>query len=385
MKKEMALILAGGRGTRMNILCQNRPKPLLPVAGNFRVIDFTLSNCINSKIGSIAVVVDHLREKVVDYTSEWHYRNGGDSRRQILAPQSGSYRGTADAVYRNLDILKQSEAEKVLILSGDHIYKMDYRKMMAFHDQMKAEVTVGVIRVPVEESHRFGTVSINAENRILEFKEKSASSWSNLASMGIYIFSREMLMKRLEEDARNPDSIHDFGYSLLPQMVKNDRVFAYQFNQYWRDIGTVEAYYEANMELLESSPGFTLDSRWPVLSQNIDMPENLKNPGGEVVNSLVSPGCVIKGRVENSILSTGVYVAEHALVKNSLMMAGVSIGDHSTVDKCILDEGVNIGNFCYLGPEGNNSAKTPEIIVLGGEVRVPDTTAIGRKCPVVSG
>jgi glucose-1-phosphate adenylyltransferase len=385
MKNEIAMILSGGRGKRMDLLCQNRPKPLLPVAGSFRVMDFTLSNCIHSQIEDIAVLVDYLRDQIAGYTIEWQAKNGGSANFRILPPQIGSYTGTANAVYQNLSVLKKSSAEKVLILAGDHIYKMDYRKMTAFHDMMKADVTVGVIRVPVEETHRFGTVTVNAENRISEFKEKSARACSNLASMGIYIFNRDLLAQRLEEDARNPDSLHDFGYSILPQMVENDRVFACEFNGYWQDIGTVEAFYEANMEIIGGHPRFSLDNNWPVLNYNYNLPMTVKTQEGKVVNSLVSQGCVIKGLVENSILSPGVYIDEQAIVRNSLLMANVSVGYHSIIDKCILDEGANIGEFCYIGSDGIPLPGKPEITVLGKDVKVPGTAAIGHKYRAASG
>ncbi len=383
-KKEVALILAGGRGKRMDILCYLRPKPVLPFAGKFRVIDFASSNCIHSRISDIGVLVDYQRGPMAEYLSEWHSVNGGGANLRILPPKVDSYAGTADAVYQNLDYLEKQDSDTVLILAGDHVYKMDYRQMMAFHHRMKADATVGVVRVPLEETHRFGTVTVDAEGRIQEFKEKSSASRSNTASMGIYIFNKDRLARRLGEDAGESGSLHDFGYNILPRMVKTDRVFAYEFQGYWHDIGTVEAYYEANMELLVPRPRFTLDSDWPILHEsNILTVRTSKELS--VVNSLVSPGCAIGGRIENSVLSPGVHIAEQAIVKNSVLMAGASIGYHSIVEGCIIDEYVNIGEYCYIGFGAGLSPVNREITVLGKDVTVPDRTAIGRNCSVRPG
>jgi glucose-1-phosphate adenylyltransferase len=322
---------------------------------------------------------------MLDYLKEWHAVNGGTIGIGVLPPMVGSYAGTADAVYQNIDYLEKQGNDTVLILAGDHVYKMDYRKMIAFHHIMKADVTVGVVRVPVEETHRFGTVTVDAKNRIKEFKEKSSSSQSNLASMGIYVFNKDLLVRCLDEDAKEPGSLHDFGYVILPQMVKSDRVFAYEFNGYWRDIGNVEAYYEANMELLVPQPRFSLNSNWPILSESSRLPICRESKEGNIVNSMVSPGCVIKGHVENSVLSPGVHVEERAIVRDSVVMSDASIGYHSVVDSCILDERVNIGKFCYVGFGAGLSPGNMEITVLGKDVIVPDRTAIGRNCRVRPG
>jgi glucose-1-phosphate adenylyltransferase len=385
MKNEVALILAGGRGKRMDILCSLRPKPVLPFAGKFHVIDFTYSNCVHSEISDVAVLVDYQRGHMADYLSDWHSLYGNTTSLSILPPKVDTYAGTADAVYQNLDYLEKQESDAVIILAGDHIYKMDYRKMMAFHRLMRAEVSVGVVRVPLEEIHRFGMVTVNAAGRIEEFKEKSSASRSNLASMGIYIFNKDLLAKRLQEDAAESGSLHDFGYNILPRMVKADRVFAYEFKGYWHDIGTVASYYEANMELLVPRPRFTLDSDWPILHESNMLSVCRKGKEGSILNSLISPGCDIRGQVENSVLSPGVHVAEQAVVKNSVIMADASIGFHSIVNGCIVDEGVNIGKFCYVGFGTGVLPGKPEITVLGKEVTVPDRTAIGHNCSIPPG
>ena len=382
LKRVVAMILAGGRGKRMDLLCHLRPKPALPFAGKLRVIDFSLSNCIHSQVRNVAVLVDYQRSYMTDYLREWAVANGGSARVSVLPPAAGSYAGTADAVYRNLARLDTQKSDRALVIAGDHIYRMDYRKMLDFHEKVKADATVGVIRVPIGETHRFGTVVIDAESKIQEFAEKASRPLSTLASMGIYVFNTDVLVKRLVEDAGIQDSLHDFGYSILPGMVKRDRVFAYEFTGYWQDIGTVEAYYQANMELLAARPRFSLDSSWPVLSDYSALPIR-ESKEGKVANSLISPGCVIKGRVENSVLSPGVHVEEQAVVRDSVVMANTFVGYHSVLDSCIIDEGVNIGEFCYIGFGSSLLPGDCDITVIGKDVAVPGHTAIGRKCKVL--
>jgi glucose-1-phosphate adenylyltransferase len=382
MGKMVALILAGGRGKRMDVLCHVRPKPALPFAGRFKVIDFTLSNCFYSGINDPAILTDYQRSYMAKYLAQWGLTNAARTF-HILEPKTGSYKGTADAVYQNLPYLNKFDTENALILAGDHIYKMDYREMLAFHEQAKAAVTVGVIRVPIEEAHRFGTVSVDDGGEILEFVEKSRHPGSNLASMGIYVFNRDVLVQRLKEDAVRPDSLHDFGYAILPNMVGRDKVKAYEFTGYWQDIGTPQAYYAANMELIRAQPSFSLNHTRTVLTQRFNLPPPDISRQGKVVNSLLSPGCVIKGRVENSILSPGVWVDEQAEVRNSVLMSDVFVGYHSVVDTCIIDEGVNICKLCYIGFGKSLLSGDFDITVLGKGVNVPSHTAIGRNCKVL--
>jgi glucose-1-phosphate adenylyltransferase len=382
MRKTVAVIMAGGRGKRMDVLCHIRPKPALPFAGRFNVIDFTLSNCIYSGINDIAILTDYQRSYMARYLREWGLSNAVRPF-HTLEPKTGSYEGTADAVFQNLPYLNKLNAQNVLILAGDHVYKMDYREMIAFHEQTKAAVTVGVIRVPIEEAHRFGTVTLGDSGEILEFVEKSKNSLSNLASMGIYIFNRDILAQRLAEDAVRPDSPHDFGYAILPGMVGRNTVNAYEFTGYWQDIGTPQAYYAANMELVCAQPRFSLDGTQPVLTQCLNLPPPYISSQAMVVNSLVSPGCVIKGYVENSILSPGVLVDERAEVWNSVLMANAFIGYHSVVDTCVIDEEVNIGKLCYIGFGTSLRAGDNDITVLGKGVNVPSHTVIRRNSRVL--
>ncbi len=382
MAKTTALILAGGRGTRMDMLCYLRPKPALPFAGKFRVIDFSLSNCIHSYISDIGVLVDHKRADMSAYLNEWYMANRESVSLSILPPQ-GSYAGTADAVYQNLDYLEKEDADTVIVLAGDHIYKMDYREMIAFHHAMNADVTIGVVSVQPEETHRFGTVTMDSGGQIREFVEKSSYSLSNMASMGIYIFKRELLTTHLKEDTTDAQSLHDFGYNILPRMVKKDRVFGYRYDGYWQDIGTMEAYYQANMELLVERPRFSLNSDWNILGTSKVLPAYIENKEESIINSLISPGCVIRGHVENSILSPGVHIAEGAVIRNSIVMSKASIGSHSIVDRCILDEGTKVGAYCYVGFGAGSAMENRDITLVGKEVIVPDGTAIGRQCKVL--
>ena len=383
MKKTAAMIMAGGRGKRMDVLCHLRPKPALPFAGRFNVIDFTLSNCVYSGIADLAILTDYRRSDMGRYLGAWGRSNGVRALR-VLEPAAGSYKGTADAVFQNLTHLDESNAQNVLILAGDHIYKMDYREMIASHEQTGADVTVGVIRIPIEEAYRFGTICVGDDNQIVEFVEKSRNSRSNLASMGIYVFNKDVLARRLSEDAVRPDSRHDFGYAILPSMVGKDKVKAYEFTGYWQDIGTPQAYYTANMELLSPRPLFSLDGTKPVLTNHLNLPPTRIAGQAVVENSLISPGCVIKGYVKDSVLSPGVWVDERAEVWKSVVMSDTFIGYHSVVDGCIIDEGVNIGKLCYIGFGSSLLPGDSEITVVGKGVNVPSHAVIRRNSRVSS-
>jgi glucose-1-phosphate adenylyltransferase len=383
MEKVVAMILAGGRGRRMGFLSQKRPKPALPFAGRFRVIDFSLSNCIHSRIDNVALLIDYQRSQIAEYLKRWNSTNATSGNLDILEPRTGSYQGTADAIYQNFDYIQKPGIDKVLVLAGDHVYKMDYRKMLAFHEQMKADVTLGVVRVPIEQTHRFGTVNTDSEGRIIDFVEKASLPRSSLASMGIYVFNNEVLTQRLTEDAAQKDSTHDFGYAVIPKMVEKDRVYAYKFDGYWQDIGTIESYYDANMELTRENPSFSLDGTWPIFTEDQDSSLTNIFSRGSVRNSIVSPGCIIKGHVENSILSPGVWVEEEAVITNSILMANVFIGHHSVVNHCVLDDSVNVGKFCYLGFRGGQIPGDRNLTVLGKGATLPDFTAIGQNCKIL--
>ncbi len=383
MKKVLAIVLAGGRGKRMDVLCHNRPKPSLPFAGSFQIIDFTLSNCIHSGIRDIAILTDYQRSKMANYLRQWCLSNTAGHALHVLEPKAGSYSGTAGAVYQNTEYILKHDADTILILAADHVYKMDYRKMLSFHHRSQADATVGVVAAPIEQAHRFGVVKVDTNSRIIDFLEKPRLPQSNLVSMGIYIFGKNILVKQVNEDAREPYSSHDFGHDIIPKMVKEDRVFAFEFIGYWQDIGTAQAYYESNIELTRTSPSFSLDSRRPVLTKDTTLISSKLSKRSKVTDSIISPGCVIKGKVENSILSPYVRVEEGAVVRSSVIMSGALVGEHSSVDQCVLDEDVIIGKYCRVGFGATLIPGTWDITVIGKAVKVPPYTTIGRNCRVL--
>lgn len=382
MEASSAMILAGGWGKRMGILCKHKAKVILPFAGNVRVIDFTLSNCIYSELRDIAVLTDCQRSAMAIYLRRWFGINDSSANVSALEPKGSSYLGTADAVYQNIEYVQSHGDHLILILAGDHVYKMDYRRMVAFHRRAAADVTVAVVTAPIGQAHRFGTVTTDATGRIVDFVEKPELPETNLVSMGIYVFNKQVLIERLIEDSELPNSPHDFGHSVLPEMVHRDRVFAYRFDGYWRDIGNPQAYYEANMELLAPELSLSLDGTRPVLTGSRQLPQ-ARSQQDYVRNSLVSPGCTIKGRVVNSILSPGVWVEDKAEIRNSIIMANSFVGYHSVVDHCILDEGVNVGRLCYLGFEGSAVPEGHIVTLVGEGVTIPPLTAVCRNCKIL--
>ena len=379
MGNTLAVILAGGQGKRMGKLCLHRPKPALPFAGNYRVIDFALSNCLHSGIGNVAVLSDYQRSYMANYLRQWikGQKIDEDFAMDVLEANS-HYLGTADAVYQNLEYLRKKGAETIAVLAADHVYKMDYREMLSFHEANKADATVAVVSMPPEKAKRFGTVSVAVDNRILNFVEKAETPQSNLVSMGIYIFNLEALTKHLCGDAKKPTSVHDFGYSIIPEMVRQDRTFAYQFQGYWRDIGTTEAYFETNMELARQQSTFSLNGTWPIITANKEMALPKFSSEGNIVNSIISPGCIIKGRVEHSVISSGVWVGEDAIIKDSVLMANVFIGPDSRVESSIIDEGVSVGRSCLIGAINSQPIIHNKITILEKDMVVPSCTNIGR-------
>jgi glucose-1-phosphate adenylyltransferase len=382
MKKITAMILAGGKGDRMDILCHHRAKPLLYFAGNHRIIDFTLSNCINSGIYTIGLATGYDHLNVADYVSQWFLSNNQLANLSILEPPDRMYLGTADAIYKNLEFIRKSKAESVVILAADHVYKMDYRKIISFHDETDADLTIGSSSIPAQEASRFGTIVTNDENRVLNFAEKSQNPPSNLGSMGIYVFRRKVLEKILEADALKPDSNHDFGYSIIPEMVRTGRVFVYKFNNYWRDIGTIDAYYKTNMEYMCQRQNMGINGSWPILTgylnPGVDNNKHyLPGTGKNYSNSIVSENCIIRGYVENSILSPGVYIDENAVVRNSILLPDIYIGYNSVVDNSILEENVDIGSFCHVGFD-SHQGNTGRYIVLGSGMKIPPNTAVSH-------
>ncbi len=380
MDNTAALILAGGKGTRMGLLCEERPKPILPFAGRYRVIDFSLSNCINSEVDEVAVLTNYQRVQMRGYLKNWHVNNRGPCNLTILEPRINHYKGTADAIFQNLGYLKSIDADTILVLAADHIYEMDYAKMVEFHKKTGADVTLGVIEVPIKEAYRFGILKIDNENRVTDYEEKPDIPRNNLASMGIYVFNKNTLLERIENYGNRQHTKHDMTYTIIPEILERDRFFVHQFYGYWRDIGTVKAYYSAHMETLDKECQLLNDTGRPVLGSDYHSTAEC-SLGKNANNSIISRGCSIRGHVENSILSPGVTIEDNAIVKNSILMSEVYVGSRSIIDNCIIDSQVDVGSFSYIG-FGNSSPDDDETTILGRGVSIPSGTAIGHNCRV---
>ena len=363
-KKEcIAMLLAGGQGSRLGALTQKIAKPAVSFGGKFRIIDFSLSNCSNSGIDTVGVLTQYrpyLLHAYVGSGEAWDLdsRDGGVSILPPYETQTGGawYAGTADAITQNLDYIKANDPKYVLILSGDHLYRMDYRKMLKTHIENNADLTVSVMPVPWEEASRFGILTTDPEDgRITKFTEKPDKPDSNLASMGIYIFNWDVLKKYLEEDEADPNSKNDFGMNIIPALLRDGRkMYAYRFAGYWRDVGTIDSLWEANMEVLdpENSGIDIFDEEWKIYSRNPVLPPQKIGPRAVVQDSLVTEGCKIYGNVHHSVLSAGVVVEEGATVEDAVLMDGVVVKAGAVVKRCILAEDVVIGAGARVGGDG---------------------------------
>ena len=380
IKNTLALILAGGRGTRLKELTQWRVKPAVPFGGKFRIIDFALSNLVNSDIRKIGILTQYKSQSLIRHVMRgWEQlRSELDEFIECVPAQKRLgddwYTGTADAIYQNIDLVRFYNPKYVMILAGDHIYKMDYRHMLAFHKSSKADLTVGCIDVPLKEARRFGIMSVNEQHRITGFQEKPEHPVSMperenraLASMGIYIFNTAFLLEQLLIDAKNKDSSHDFGKDIIPPVIDNNRIYAYPFIDfdnnrtfYWRDVGTVDSYWEASMELIGVSPELNLyDMDWPIRTSSHHYPSakfvfNDDGCRGFAVDSIVSDGCIVSGaEVQHSLLSTNVRVEEKSFVKDSVILPNVQIGPRCRIVNAIIDK------ECVI-PEGTVIGENPE-------------------------
>ncbi|MFO3787422.1 glucose-1-phosphate adenylyltransferase [Bacillus mojavensis] len=361
MKKQcVAMLLAGGKGSRLSGLTKNMAKPAVSFGGKYRIIDFTLSNCSNSGIDTVGILTQYQPLELNSYIgigSTWDLdrHNGGVT---VLPPYAESsevkwYKGTASAIYENLNYLNQYDPEYVLILSGDHIYKMDYGKMLDFHIEKKADVTISVIEVGWEEASRFGIMKANEDGVITHFDEKPKFPKSNLASMGIYIFNWPLLKQYLEMDDRNPYSSHDFGKDIIPLLLEEKKkLSAYPFKGYWKDVGTVQSLWEANMDLLKDQSELGLFERnWKIYSVNPNQPPQFISPEAQVHDSLVNEGCVVYGNVSHSVLFQGVTVGKHATVKRSVIMPDVTIGEHVVIENAIVPKGLVLPDGAVIKSE----------------------------------
>jgi len=380
----LAVIMAGGRGTRLKQLTLNRCKPSIPFGGTFRIIDFVLSNCVNSGIRQIAILTQYKASSLIRHVERgWSYLRGefGEFVDVIPAQQQIGehwYRGTADSVYQNLEYIREHRPTHVLILAGDHVYKMDYGPMIADHLDHHADITVGVVEVPLDEARQFGVLTVNENNRVIRFAEKPAEpdcipgrASTALASMGIYVFKRTLLEKLLEEDAADPASQHDFGRNIIPGAIGKREVFAYPFRDvktraqsYWRDVGNVDAFYEANIEVVSIHPELNLyDAQWPIWTYQAQQPPAkfvLDEDGrrGRAINSVVAGGCIISGaEVRDSLLFSGVWVDNCSLIERSVVLPDVHIGQRCRIRDAVIDQGCNVPDDCIIGHDREQDAR----------------------------
>ena len=391
-KKEcVAMLLAGGQGSRLYALTQKTAKPSVSYGGKYRIIDFPLSNCINSGMDTVGVLTQYQPLRLNDYIGNglpWDLdRTFGGVK--ILPPYQGQggadwYRGTANAIWQNMEFINRYDPEYVIVLSGDHIYKMDYARMLEFHKQTGADCTIAVFEVPLEEASRFGIMSADADGRIYKFSEKPKKPDSTKASMGIYVFGREKLQSYLEADSRDADSSNDFGKNVIPAMLAGgEKLYAYPFGGYWKDVGTISSLWEANMDLLGDAPALSLfDEDWRIYSRHTAEGPQYIGPGARVENCSMTAGCEILGSVRNSVLGAGVTVEEGAVVEDSVIMARVRIETGATVRYAIIDENATVGRGAVVGASRGASA---EIAVVGADVEIPAGTTVAAGAMISEG
>ena len=397
-KKIIAMLLAGGQGSRLGVLTSRVAKPAVPYGGKFRIIDFPLSNCVNSGIDTVGVLTQYRPLALNTYLGTGQHwdldrSNGGV---HVLPPymtgeEGRWYSGTANAIWQNREFIDQYDPDYVLILSGDHIYKMDYADMLRFHEAKGATATIAVLPVPWEEAHRFGIMSTDGQERITRFAEKPKEPESNLASMGIYIFNWKMLREYMANDDAVEGSEHDFGKNLIPAMLSaNEPMYAYAFHDYWKDVGTVSSLWEANMDLLETPPKIQLnDPYWRIYTRDPIQPPLYVGADARVKDSLVTEGAVVYGDVEHSVIFSGVHIGKNVVIRDSVIFPKAVIKDGSVVEKAIIGENAVIGANCTVGGalrdgETVDNKLTGDITLIGNDVSVDDGTYLA-KGTVVSG
>lgn len=375
--KMLAMILAGGRGTRLHDLTKKVAKPAVSYGGKYRIIDFPLSNCANSGIDIVGVLTQYESVLLNSYAAagrRWGL-DAKDSGVYILPPREKAdtgldvYRGTADAISQNIDFIDSYSPEYLLILSGDHIYKMNYDKMLEYHKANHADATIAVIEVPMKEASRFGIMNTNETGRIVEFEEKPEKPKSNLASMGIYIFNWKLLRKMLLADMKNPESSHDFGKDIIPTMLADEKtLFAYKFKGYWKDVGTIDSLWEANMDLLSKNNALDLnDSSWKIYTEDVTALPQFVGADADIDRAFITQGCVINGTVKNSVLFTGVKVATGAKVIDSVLMPGVEVAEGAVVTRALVADKVKIGKNAVVGSADSENIELVAKRVKGEE------------------
>ncbi len=385
MKKDcVAMILAGGQGSRLGALTKNVAKPAVPFGGKYRIIDFPLSNCVHSGIDTVGVLTQYQPLELNTYIgngSPWDLdRNHGGV--YVLPPYQSAkagewYKGTANAIYQNISFLERFSPENVLILSGDHIYKMHYGEMLKAHKKSGAAVTIAVMPVPWEEASRFGIMNVDENGEIVEFEEKPANPKSNLASMGIYIFDYKVLKSYLEDDERNPESSNDFGKNIIPEMLKNnEKMVSYRFEGYWKDVGTVQSLWEANMDLIDKPPKFELNDSWNIYSRNTALAPEYAGKNAKITGSTITQGCMIYGTVEHSVIFTNVEVGEGSVVSGSVVMPDVKIGNNVTIKNAVIGQGAVIGDGAVIGVNEDETSKYISGMCTNGLVLIEGGAAI---------
>lgn len=393
MKECIAMLLAGGQGSRLYALTQNLAKPAVPFGGKYRIIDFPLSNCVNSGIDTVGILTQYQPLELNEYVGNgqpWDLDRlyGGV---HILPPYqkaSGSdwYKGTANAIYQNISFIERYEPKYVVILSGDHIYKMDYSEMLAVHKAKNADCTIAVLEVPWEEASRFGIMSVDAEGAVTKFEEKPPKPTSNLASMGIYVFTWEKLKKYLEQDEADPNSSNDFGKNVIPAMLADkQRMYTYAFDGYWKDVGTIDSLWEANMDLLDpNQPLDVWQNDWKIYSRTPGLPPHYLGPNAEVENSAVTEGCTVDGKVEFSVLFSGVDVAKDAVIYDSILMPGAVVEEGAEVLYSIVAENVTIKKGATVGvrPENMSDLSKWGVTVIGSGVTIGKNAKVGAKAMI---
>ncbi|MGI6727712.1 MAG: glucose-1-phosphate adenylyltransferase [Anaerovoracaceae bacterium] len=380
-KEVIAMLLAGGQGSRLGVLTNHVAKPAVPFGGKYRIIDFPLSNCVNSGIDTIGVLTQYQPLELNAYIGSgqpWDLDRlyGGSF---ILPPyikgKAGEwYKGTANAIYQNMNFIDLYHPDYVLILSGDHIYKMNYELMLDYHKQKQADCTIAVIKVPWEEASRFGVMNVDNDLRVYEFEEKPKKPKSNLASMGVYIFTWQKLKEYLIKDEEDKNSQNDFGKNIIPDMLQNDKkMYAYEFKGYWKDVGTIESLWEANMDTLNPNVPLELDDPpWRIYSRSSNLPPQYIGEHAKLVNSSIADGCIINGTVENSILFSGVQIHEGSVISNSILMPGVVVEENAVVEYAILASDSRIQSGAHIGywKMKEVGAEHRDISVIGQEVVV---------------
>ena len=373
----LAMILAGGRGSRLHDLTQKVAKPAVLYGGKYRIIDFPLSNCANSGIDVVGVLTQYesiLLNSYVAAGRRWGL-DAKDSGVYVLPPREKSdanldvYRGTADAISQNIDFIDTYSPEYLLILSGDHIYKMNYARMLAFHKESKADATIAVIEVPMKEASRFGIMNTDETGRIVEFEEKPEHPKSNLASMGIYIFNWKLLRKTLLADMKNADSSHDFGKDIIPALLNDEKkLCAYKYKGYWKDVGTIDSLWEANMDLLDKNHALDLnDPAWKIYTEDVTALPQYIGADAVVDRAFITQGCVVNGKVKNSVLFTGAKVAEGAQVIDSVLMPGAEVAEGAVVTRTLVADGVKIGKNAVVGSADSKNIELVAKRVKGDE------------------